>query len=659
MHRGLGKNPVSQGRIRRYPQTGLDGIGARAKRIVLLLVLLQAAFTAATPEGSVASAASDNYSPYADTAYPKRPLWGDTHVHTDLSFDASILGVRLSPREAYQFASGKTVVSTFGERVALSRPLDWLAVTDHSDGLNLLQQLSEPPAAFLEDSKVSAWVNELAESGSLSMDSLMDLGFGLLSGKVPDAIAAPELLLDAWSVSVRAAEEANQPGIFTAIIGYEWTPTVDGNNLHRNVLYRDGAERALELAPFTVAQSAKPEDLWRWMDAYESTTGGQVLAIPHNGNLSNGWMFPYEVNPETGLPLDVEYLASRQRWEPLYEVTQIKGDGEAHPLLSPEDEFADFERWDSINLGTVEKTQNMLANEYAREALKQGLRMRRQLGVNPYQFGLAAGTDSHTGLSTADEDNFFGKNAQSEPSAERQTKAIAPGEPVIPGVAYSASGYTAVWALENTRESIFDAMKRKEVYATTGPRITLRFFGGWQFTEAAMHQPDPARTGYEQGVAMGASLPGDNVTEAPTFLVWALRDPEGQGLDRLQIVKGWTDAAGATYEKVYDIACSDKRPVINERCQSSEQRGYPDAVGAPALAGAGELRAWWKDPDFDSRNDAFYYVRALQKPTKRWHLYDAERFGTEIAPSVPSHIVERAYSSPIWYATRGTPTAKN
>jgi hypothetical protein len=409
------------------------------------------------------------------------------------------------------------------------------------------------------------------------------------------------------------------------------------------------------MVPFTTyppAGSANPRDLWKWLTTYEEKTGGDVLAIPHNGNLANGIMFPLEAQYD-GRVLDEEYVAQRDHWEPLYEVTQIKGDGEAHPFLSPDDEFADYETWDIGNLDVSEaKTNDMLAGEYAREALKRGLAIEAKLGLNPYKFGMIGSTDSHTSLATAQEDNFFGKHSGYEPSPERMTHPFMTNEN---GTIYAwqqvSSGLAAVWATENTREALFDAMERKEVYATTGSRMMVRFFGGWEFTEQDLNSRQPAFSGYEKGAPMGGDLPAKpEAASAPTFMVFALRDPIGANLDRIQIIKGWLDENGETQEKVYDVAWSGDRkleadgklpPVGNT--VDVENANWTNTIGAS------ELGAVWTDPDFDPSQKAFYYARVIEIPTPRWSTYDAFRFGIALPEGAPTSTQERAYTSPIWF----------
>ena len=597
------------------------------------------------------------YSPYAGRKFPAKVLWGDTHVHTALSLDARAFGVTLSPEDAYRFARGEQVTATHGQRLKLSRPLDWLVVSDHSDAMGAMNEIISGNPTLLRDPKVKDWHNRIVKGGESAYHATMEVIEALASGKTPKVLLAPELANSVWGKYLETADRYNDPGRFSTIIGYEWTSTTGGNNLHRNVLYRDGAALARRKLPFTVAQSDKPEDLWKWMAEYQQKTGGQVLALAHNGNLSNGLMFP-ESNPATGKPLTREYVETRMRWEPLYEVTQIKGDGEAHRYLSPNDEFADYETWDQGNLGPVKKKPEMLQYEYARSALKLGLKIQQQRGVNPYKFGMVGSTDSHTALATAEEENFFGKHSGLEPSPNRWKKMIGEFEDVkFVGWEQVGSGYAAVWATENTREAIFDAMKRKEVYATTGPRITVWFFGGWSFEPSDATQRAPGPIGYAKGVSMGGDLSDAPAGKSPTFLVAALRDPIGANLDRIQIVKGWLDNKGGLHEKVYNVVWGDadrrklkgkgKLPPVGNTVDVKNAT-WTNTIGDP------ELIVVWKDPDFDPKQLAFYYARVIEIPTPRWTAYDAKRFNIKMDKKIPMMGQERAYTSPIWY----TPPAK-
>jgi hypothetical protein len=456
-----------------------------------------------------------------------------------------------------------------------------------------------------------------------------------------------------WQQYTAMAEKYNEPGRFTAMIGYEWTSNAGGgDNLHRNVIYRDGKDKADQALPMTTFVSENPEELWKWMDGWEKKTGGKLLAIPHNGNLSNGRMF--ELQTFEGKPITRDWAEQRARWEPLFEAIQFKGQSEAHPSLSPNDEFtAGYELWDRGNLNLVPKDPGMIQYEYLREALKNGLTIEQQLGANPFKYGMAAGTDTHNALVAAEEDNFFSKFSGGEPRADRWDEdAMKFGDRVVKGWEVTAAGYTAVWALDNTREAIWDAMKRRETYATTGTRLWLRFFGGYEFQAGDLDARAPAIPGYAKGVPMGGDLPRAPAGKAPTFMVAALKDPYGGNLDRIQIVKGWVDASGKTHEKIFDVAWSQP----NRRKPGADGK-LPDVGNTVDVAkatwtntiGAPELGAVWTDPEFDPAQRAFYYARVIEIPTPRWTAYDAAFFKVKMAPEVPMVTRERAWSSPIWY----------
>jgi hypothetical protein len=599
------------------------------------------------------------YSPYAERNFPTRPLFGDTHLHTAASFDAGAFGARLTPRDAYRFARGGQVMASSGQPVRLSRPLDFLVVADHSDNMGMFPDLFAGKPEVIADPQARKWY-DMIQSGQ-GGDAALEIIFSFGKGTLPKSmIYGPDTRAyrSAWQDTIAAAEEYNEPGRFTAFIGYEWTSNTAGNNLHRNVVFRDSGAKASQVVPFTTLSplgSDNPRELWTWMQEYESKTGGNVLAIAHNGNLSNGRMFPI-IESFTGKPVDKVYVQQRAKWEPLYEVTQTKGTGEAHPALSPNDELANFELWDFGNLdASVAKTPHMLEFEYARSALKNGLKLESQLGTNPYKFGMIGSTDAHTGLAAVEEDNFFGKTTPQEPSAERSTATFVSNPPTgitVMDWQVGSSGYAAVWATENTREAIWDAMQRKETYATTGTRLIVRFFGGWDFEPGDAFNRLPAAVGYGKGVPMGGDLRSAPAGKTPTFLVAALKDPIGANLDRIQIVKGWVDAKGGLHEKIHDVAWSDadkrkpgadgKLPAVGSTVDVANA-SWTNTIGDP------ELSAVWKDPDFDPKLRAFYYARVIEIPTPRWTAYDAKRFGVQPLPGTPMTLQERAYTSPIWY----------
>ncbi|EED31153.1 conserved hypothetical protein [gamma proteobacterium NOR5-3] len=601
-----------------------------------------------------ATATRSDFSPYVSATTPNRLLWGDTHLHTSFSSDAALLGNTLGPDEAYSFARGKPVTSSSGLRLRLLRPLDFLVIADHSENLGLAPMMRESNPDLLSN-EFGRKLQALFNDGRL-LEAMTYYDGRVAEGKDPLPLSI-EVQSTMWQRMTRSAENNNVPGVFSTLIGYEWSGTPGGSNLHRNVVYRDGSTLADQILPFTAYQSTHPEHLWDWMEAYEATTGGRVLAIPHNGNLSNGLMFD-----DTALagPIDAAYARRRARWEPVYEVTQMKGDGESHPRLSPNDEFADFETWDTGSFVRAKKP-DMIRREYAREALKRGLEYSRTTGANPFQFGLIGSTDSHTSLSTSREENFFGKAPPFEPSAghARFNENIIGHYPDPKGIDYaipharaSASGLTAVWATDNTRADVWDALKRREVYATTGTRMSVRLFAGGGFQPEDLHRSDLVSYGYSVGVPMGGELNSHlQEGDAPAFVIHALRDPDGANLDRIQVIKGWVDEDGRSQERIFDVAVSGDRKVnADGRCLTPvgntvdvARATYSNDIGAATLS------AYWKDPDFNSSQSAFYYLRVLEIPTPRWVLYDHLRLGTQVPEGVALVQQERAYTSPVWY----------
>jgi hypothetical protein len=617
--------------------------------------------------------AQQSYSPYIDRDYPENVYWGDTHVHTYLSADAYGLGTRTTPDEAYRFAKGETIRATGGDDVTIRRPLDFLMVADHAANLGVLPALVGGDQRLLSSEKGQELAKVRADLSArpalrdvLRAKTLDEYNAGSAAlGKVGgDYGIDEEFKREAWQNVVTVAERHNNPGKFTTFAGYEYSPA----GLHRNVLFAGGPTETLKTRLFSKFDSGNPEDLWAFLEAYRETTGSDVISIPHNSNVSRGNMF-MSVTYE-GKPISPDYARIRSSIEPLMEVTQIKGDSETHPLNSPDDEFADHEPWKVPLRWTVpaeaawrinrafksamdsRSEEEITRGSYARSALQTGLDIEAKVGVNPYKFGMIGSTDAHTGIASVDEDNFWGKMGNVEPSRYRAaTQAF-----------YSSSGYAAVWAQENTREAIFAAMKRREVYATTGPRISLRFFAGWNFTADHAQQPDIAQVGYSLGVPMGGDLIQSEETKnkAPTFLMRATKDPDGANLDRVQIIKGWRDGNGELQEKVYDVAFSANGNSDNGK---SEDRNLGNNGVLPSLGstvnlndasylntiGSPELSTTWSDPDFNGSEPAVYYVRVLQIPTPRWTVYDAKFYQQELPQDSPLVIEERAYSSPIWY----------
>jgi len=595
------------------------------------------------------------YSPYPEKSFPNRVYFGDTHLHTSYSTDAGMLGNTLGPDEAYRFARGEEVIQSHGLRAQLQRPLDFLVIADHAANLGLAPMIAESNPALL----ANEWgkkVYDLVMAGR-GPEAYNEWLVPLNARKNPMPNEA--IMRTMWQRLTASADKYNDPGQFTAFIGYEWTSIPNGNNLHRVLVFRDNSEKANQIIPFSQYESVDPEDLWNWMASYEQNTGGRVFAAAHNGNLSNGLMFD-DITLTTKVPLDRDYAERRMRWEPLYEVTQMKGDGEAHPILSADDEFADFETWDRGSFGPQPKNDDMIRREYAREALKRGLAYEEQLGVNPFKFGMIGSTDSHTSLATTQEDNFFGKVEPLAPSDEpdRMYEVLTGRLPSTDGSDIrqyawqtSASGLAAVWSRENTREALWDAMSRKEVYATSGTRLQVRVFAGWDFEAEDLYRSNFAENGYEHGVPMGGDLSSAPRGKAPTLLVRAVRDGDGANLDRIQIIKGWLDGDGETHERIYDVAVSDGRAIGRDgrtetpvgNTVNVEEASYTNAIGDPFLT------AYWQDPDFDADQRAFYYVRVIEIPTPRWTTYDANIFGVDIPEGAPTSIQDRAYTSPIWY----------
>ncbi len=596
-------------------------------------------------------AAEQSYSPYVDRNYPENVYWGDTHLHTYLSGDAYSFGATITPDEAYRFAKGETIRTDGDENTRIRRPLDFMMVADHANNMGVLPALVAGDLRVLTTKGAAELAKRLARRPTVSellksaTEEEYDAGSKLIGAA--KAIAFRDYGIeesfkrDVWQEVVAVAERHNDPGTFTTFVGYEYTPTP----IHRNVLFVGGPSDTLQTLPFSSADSQNPEDLWAHLTRYKEMTGSDVIAIPHNSNLSRGNTFR-QVTFE-GKPISSDYARIRSDIEPIIEVTQIKGDSETYPLISPNDEFADHETY-GLRGPTADKESNRTIEDvarasYARSALQTGLDIEANVGVNPYKFGMIGSTDAHTGIASVDEDNFWGKLGGAEPSRFRPARQAN----------WASAGYAAVWATENTREAIFSALKRREVYATTGPRITLRFFAGWDFSDGDALRPDIAVIGYGRGVPMGADLIQSEGTKAPTFLVRATKDPEGANLDRVQIIKGWRDQSGKLKEKVYNVAWSGQRNI--------DANGLLPSVGSTVnlpeasyknTIGTSELSATWRDPDFNQSERAVYYVRVLQIPTPRWTVYDAKFYGVNFPQTPPPVIEERAYSSPIWYTPR-------
>ena len=588
-------------------------------------------------------------------------LWGDTHLHTSNSPDAYLMQNRSAdPDTAYRFAKGLPVIHPYNRaKIQIETPLDFLVVSDHAEFMGVIPKIVQGDP-MLMGSETARRYHQMAQEGRETeifaelIAQVNDPTSGATLGDDPNI--DPELIQRTiWGEIMDAAERHNDPGTFTTFLGWEWSSTPGGANLHRIVIMRDGKEIGEKLLPYSSIDSARPEDLWAWLEKTTAETGATIMAIPHNMNISKGLMFPLE--DSEGRPIDADYAKLRITWEPIAEVTQVKGDSETHQTLSTTDEFAEFESYEHlIQVGEAVEKPAANPGDFARSALKRGLEIEARVGVNPYKFGMIGSTDSHTGASTAEENNFWGKfGFDSIP--DNKTGLVLPGRGGggSRGWDMSASGLAAVWAEENTREAIFDALRRKEVYSTTGPRIAVRFFGGFNFGAGDADVPDLARVGYEKGVPMGGDLANPPDGAAPAFLIHAAKDPKGANLDRVQVVKGWLDDDGAAQERVYDVVWSDTRvpgadgklPRVGNTVDLATGT-YTNDIGDAQLA------AVWRDPDFDAGQLAFYYVRVLQIPTPRNSLYDAIALGVDPEETgKPATIQERAYTSPIWYTPSG------
>lgn len=585
-------------------------------------------------------------------ALPRQVLWGDTHLHTNYSFDAAVLGNRqLTPADAYRLARGDVVTAHNGQQVKLDQPLDFLVVADHAEYLGLIPMLLKKDPLLMKDKVGQAWAKILSSEDNLV--GLQKLFFEIGDDKANgiQKLKNRAVTRSAWQDITSTADEFNQPQVFSTFSGYEWTSAPGGNNLHRVVIFADDAEKTNRLLPFSAYDSDDPEALWTHLEHYQNLTQGRALAIAHNGNVSNGTLF--SLSDFSGRPLSEDYAKSRQLWEPLYEVTQIKGDSETHPALSPDDEFADFEFWDKGNLNaSAVMEEGMYAGSYARSALKRGLQQEAEIGVNPFKFGMIGSTDAHTSLATAEEGNFWGKMSAYEPSPMRAMhhsfkKGVNGKVYDLMSWEFSSSGYAAVWAEENTRAAIFEAMQRRETYATTGPRMSVRFWGGWNFQSADLLSRDLVSLAYEKGVPMGGDLVSAPKGRSPSFVLLANKEIDGANLDRIQVVKGWLAADGQTYEKVFNVSVSDQRAIVDNNVapliSTVKGASYQNSIGDS------QLSVVWTDPQFNPQQRAFYYARVMQIPTPRWTAYDQERFNIELPSEVPKQIQERAYTSPIWY----------
>ena len=612
----------------------------------------------------------------------RQVYFGDTHVHSSYSFDAFLNNNHSAdPDTAYRWAKGQPVIHPYNRaRVQINTPLDFMVVSDHAEMLGVMRAVRNDSIEF-EDlgliGNIKRWLGIKLMMRAIDNNTGLEffgrfLPIPAIDQHHPDPVADRSNNIDsvdffgdtsttsiaAWQDIIQTADAHNQPGKFSALIGWEWSSIPTGANLHRVVITPDGADKAGQFFPYGSDISQYPEDLWEWLEATEQSTGARFMAIPHNSNISKGYMF--DDTTLRGQPISADYARQRMRWEPIVEVTQIKGDSETRSEFSPADEFADFENYDHyIQLAEkgeegqkAEKKFASSSGDYIRPALKKGLAIQQQVGANPYKFGLIGSTDSHSGLASPEENNFWGKTAT---DSTPETKTGSGNSPLTSnGWNMSASGLAAVWAEENTREAIYAAFKRKEVYATTGPRMRVQMFAGWDFPVGAESADNFATVGYQYGVPMGSDLiQVQGSLKPPQFLVRAVKDPVDANLDRVQMVKGWVDAQGQQQEQVYNIVWSGDRVL--------DSRGRLPAVGNSVdlktghysnSIGQAELATLWVDADFNPQQSAFYYLRVLQIPTPRNGLLDAIALQLDKPPRGPKTIQERAYTSPIWYQSQ-------
>ncbi|HRH86041.1 MAG TPA: DUF3604 domain-containing protein [Rubrivivax sp.] len=597
--------------------------------------ILVLALAAAAPSWAAPNAERDAY-------------FGETHVHTSWSLDAWLFGNRLTgPADAYKYFKGETIKHPAGYDIKITTPLDWAGVTDHSEYVGVIKFANDPNSPV---SKLAAAQplrvdpnKPLLEEGDRIFAYVTKVLFG---GPPVKALASPQIAGTVWQETIAAAQAANEPGKFSAFCSYEWTSMPNNMNMHRNVFFKECHK--VPAAPFSALDSAHPEDLWQWMDS-ERKKGNELLAISHNANLSDGRMYPTEVDLR-GRPIDAAWAESRNRNEKLTEIKQIKGASETHPLLSPNDEFASFEIMQFM-IGDPPGRTPQIPGGFARQALKDGLAMQGALGFNPYKFGFNGGADSHNTAVAYRQGNWFGAHALTDATPQiRMSGRITAG---MDPRSLNPAGLTGAWAEENTRAAIFEAMQRKETFATSGPHIRVRLFGGWDYAADTLNDAAWVKTGYAKGVPMGGDLPAAKA-KAPSFVVWAVKDPSSGNLDRIQIVKGWSKS-GQSFEKVFDVVWAGDRKAGKWSGKIAKIGSTVDVDNASYTntIGAVELKTVWTDPEFDPSADAFYYARVLEIPTPRWTTLQAKELGIAPPDVVPATIQERAWTSPIWY----TPTA--
>lgn len=630
-----------------------QGTGAKLQRSVgsvalLLSILLGTLFGIGACGGSGSTEAPAAATPGANVttdvaSNPERNAYfGDLHVHTELSFDAYLFGTRRTPNDAYEFAKGGAIEHASGFNMQMKKPLDFLGVTDHGFYLGMMRELADPESSYKDH------VLAPAVSGAPGTRAAFTSVLRFLQDEDPRSLHDVDVTRAAWQEVVQAAEKHNSPGEFTAFIAYEYTSSgPEFQNLHRNVIFR-GSEHPTQ--PFTRLDSLNPEDLWDWMDT-QRANGIESLAIPHNSNGSDGWMFP--LNNWAGDPIDAGYAEQRMRNEPLVENTQVKGTSDTHPLLSPNDEWADFE---IMPIRVASTLPSKPQGSYVREAYLNGLRMEQESGVNPYKFGVIGSSDTHNAAGSFEEDNYWSKTGVLD--IEPKLRGSVPlDKPAEDGSLYAngasqywgGSGLAGVWAESNTRDAIYAAFRRKETFSTSGPHIKLRFFAGFELAPGLVGDEDNIAQLYRVGVPMGSDLLAQG-TKVPSFFLWASRDVDSGSLQRMQVIKGWV-ADGKTHEQIYDVACSDGGVVDpkTHRCPDNGAQVNLSDCSVTPNKGAGELRTVWQDPDFAPGQRAIYYARVLENPICRWSTWDAIRAGVEPRPDMHSTIQDRAWSSPIWY----------
>ncbi len=583
----------------------------------------------------------------ADYTETRNAYFGDLHIHTSWSFDAFIYNVRTTPDDAYLFGKGQAISHVSENPIQLNRPLDFMAVSDHSEYMGVMMQMADKDNP-LSQLSIAKSIND--PDPKTSQKAFGKIGFSIATNWPYKELIKEDILQSTWEKTIAAADRHYEPGKFTTFPAYEWTSSqavylnrpMYAQNLHRNVIFKGGTVSGI---PFSSFDSQNPEDLWEWMEL-QRKQGIDLIAIPHNANISDGRMYALTKDNEDAI--DLAYVKSRMRNEPVSEVLQIKGQSMTHPSLSPNDEFADFEVYQHT-LGKGElRVQSQVKGSFVREALKDGLAVKQKIGENPFKFGFIGSTDCHNGASNIEEDNNIGKSGVQDPTAQIR---MSDGPVQSRNRDGLVAGVAGVWAKENTREAIFEAFERKEVFATSGPRIKVRFFASWNWDTLNIEQANWVNDAYQLGVPMGQDLVGQNApNKAPSFIINAIKDSEGANLDRVQVVKGWVDQDGQTHEQIIDVAWSDNRvldsngklPTVGNTVDLSTAT-YRNDIGATML------QTIWTDPSFDATVSAFYYLRVLEIPTPRWTTYDAVRIGVPLPSDAPATIQERAWSSPIWY----------